>query len=282
MRDGIKTFLLASQLTLVDMTQANSQVPGSARNCHGAAGAISNLHALRQRPAPWQTLGAVLVPYLGALGADDPALSPDRATSPPTAPVFLLHGHADTVIPTAESVLLSESLRGRTCRRPPADQRTDHARGSRSGRHHGRHAEADTVLGRGAGEIIMATDKRKKTDGPSDGLPRLQKIISQAGIASRRAAEQLIVDGRVAINGVTVRELGTKADPARDEIKVDGRRHQDDRAAALHPALQADRIRHHAIRSAAAAHRDGPARAASANTSTRSGVSTTTARDCCC
>jgi 23S rRNA pseudouridine2605 synthase len=53
---------------------------------------------------------------------------------------------------------------------------------------------------------------------------RLQKIISQAGIASRRAAEKLIAEGRVTINGDTVREMGTKADPSRDDIRVDGRR----------------------------------------------------------
>ena len=55
-------------------------------------------------------------------------------------------------------------------------------------------------------------------------MERLQKILSQAGIASRRASEQLMLEGRVAVNGVTVRELGTKADPARDDIRVDGRR----------------------------------------------------------
>ena len=53
---------------------------------------------------------------------------------------------------------------------------------------------------------------------------RLQKILSQAGIASRRASEQLMLDGRVMVNGVTVRELGSKADPSRDDIRVDGRR----------------------------------------------------------
>ena len=56
------------------------------------------------------------------------------------------------------------------------------------------------------------------------GVERLQKILSQAGIASRRASEQLMLDGRVSVNGATVRELGTKADPARDDIRVDGRR----------------------------------------------------------
>jgi predicted esterase len=57
-------------------------------------------------------LGPVLVPYLDELGVDDPALSPQRA-APPKAPVFLLHGDEDTVIPPAESVLLGESLRTR-------------------------------------------------------------------------------------------------------------------------------------------------------------------------
>jgi pseudouridine synthase len=55
-------------------------------------------------------------------------------------------------------------------------------------------------------------------------MERLQKILSQAGVASRRASEQLMRDGRVTVNGETVRQLGTKADPARDDIRVDGRR----------------------------------------------------------
>jgi len=53
---------------------------------------------------------------------------------------------------------------------------------------------------------------------------RLQKILSQAGVASRRLSEELIAQGRVQVNGVTVTEAGTKADPDADEIKVDGRR----------------------------------------------------------
>jgi 23S rRNA pseudouridine2605 synthase len=52
---------------------------------------------------------------------------------------------------------------------------------------------------------------------------RLQKLIAQAGIASRRAAEELILAGEVSVNGDTVRELGVKADPASDHIKVRGR-----------------------------------------------------------
>ena len=53
---------------------------------------------------------------------------------------------------------------------------------------------------------------------------RLQKILSAAGIASRRTAETLIAEGRVSVNGRTVTELGTKADPEQDDIRVDGRR----------------------------------------------------------
>jgi pseudouridine synthase len=56
------------------------------------------------------------------------------------------------------------------------------------------------------------------------GTVRLQKILSAAGVASRRASETLILEGRVTVNGTVVRELGSKADPASDDIRVDGRR----------------------------------------------------------
>ena len=52
---------------------------------------------------------------------------------------------------------------------------------------------------------------------------RLQKILATAGVTSRRKAEDLIVEGRVTVNGKTIVELGSKADPDRDHIKVDGR-----------------------------------------------------------
>jgi len=52
---------------------------------------------------------------------------------------------------------------------------------------------------------------------------RLQKIIAAAGICSRRAAEDLILAGKVLVNDRVVRKLGTRADPGRDEIRVDGR-----------------------------------------------------------
>ncbi|MGZ4112311.1 MAG: pseudouridine synthase [Tumebacillaceae bacterium] len=51
---------------------------------------------------------------------------------------------------------------------------------------------------------------------------RLQKVLAQAGVASRRKCEEIILDGRVKVNGVVVTELGTKVDPTRDRIEVDG------------------------------------------------------------
>src|SRR6476661_4488220 len=52
---------------------------------------------------------------------------------------------------------------------------------------------------------------------------RLQKLIAAAGVASRRHAEELITAGRVTVNGEVIKELGTKADPERDHIKVNGK-----------------------------------------------------------
>jgi 23S rRNA pseudouridine2605 synthase len=52
---------------------------------------------------------------------------------------------------------------------------------------------------------------------------RLQKILSRAGVTSRRKAEQMILEGRITVNGRTVTELGTKADLGRDHIKADGK-----------------------------------------------------------
>lgn len=52
-------------------------------------------------------------------------------------------------------------------------------------------------------------------------MVRLQKFLAEAGVASRRASEQIILAGRVSVNGHIVRELGTKVDPAQDSIKLD-------------------------------------------------------------
>ena len=51
---------------------------------------------------------------------------------------------------------------------------------------------------------------------------RLQKIIADAGIASRRKAEELITNGRVSVDGIVIRTLGSKFDPENSEVMVDG------------------------------------------------------------
>jgi len=55
-------------------------------------------------------------------------------------------------------------------------------------------------------------------------MERLQKVLANAGVASRRAAEKLIVEGRVTVNGHSVTRLGTRVDPDNDAIQVDGKR----------------------------------------------------------
>ena len=54
-------------------------------------------------------------------------------------------------------------------------------------------------------------------------MERLQKFLAEAGVASRRAAERFILDGRIAVNHRTVRQLGTKVDPVHDTVAVDGK-----------------------------------------------------------
>jgi 23S rRNA pseudouridine2605 synthase len=70
----------------------------------------------------------------------------------------------------------------------------------------------------------VASAFRRKSTATEAASQRLQKILSTAGVASRRLSEELITQGRVSVNGKVVTELGTKADASRDEIKVDGRR----------------------------------------------------------
>ena len=77
--------------------------------------------------------------------------------------------------------------------------------------------------------------KRSSDEGDGEVTLRLQKVIARAGIASRRAAEELIGAGRVTVNGAVVRELGVKVS-TRDRIAVDGRP-LDDSAAAIYILL---------------------------------------------
>ncbi len=111
LRDGVRTFLLASQLTLVNMDQANATFQ-KARDMAAALPEPSRTYMTYVNDRAVAKLGPVVLPYLDQLGVTDPALSPQRA-EPPAAPVFLLHGNEDTVIPPAESVLLAETLRAK-------------------------------------------------------------------------------------------------------------------------------------------------------------------------
>jgi len=63
----------------------------------------------------------------------------------------------------------------------------------------------------------------ERSDEETAGV-RLQKVIAAAGLASRRQAEEMIVDGRVEVNGHLVTELGTRVDPVSDVVRVDGSR----------------------------------------------------------
>ncbi|GLX07100.1 pseudouridine synthase [Microbispora sp. NBRC 16548] len=66
------------------------------------------------------------------------------------------------------------------------------------------------------------TDERDTTEVP--GGERLQKVLAQAGVASRRACEEMIGEGRVSVDGQTVRRYGARVDPAKQVIRVDGKR----------------------------------------------------------
>jgi 23S rRNA pseudouridine2605 synthase len=81
-------------------------------------------------------------------------------------------------------------------------------------------AEVAEVLGSNSED---ATPEAVVPQGPPPKLERLQKILAKAGISSRRKAEELILGGQVQINGKIVTELGTKADPDRDHVRVGGK-----------------------------------------------------------
>jgi dienelactone hydrolase len=111
LRRGILTFLEASHVDMVDKARARllfQQARDLAATLPDPARTLLGLVNDRNVAV----LGPKLLPYVETI-SDDPALSPDRA-APPAAPVFLLHGTDDNVIPAVESVLLGEHLRPHT------------------------------------------------------------------------------------------------------------------------------------------------------------------------
>lgn len=69
----------------------------------------------------------------------------------------------------------------------------------------------------------MQHKEKKITKSQSPATERLQKLIASTGFCSRRKAEELILEGKVSVNGRIIKELGTKADPSNDSIKVNGK-----------------------------------------------------------
>lgn len=114
LRQGIYLFLLASSLTLVDQQKADAAF-ARARDYAETLPEPSRSYMNAVNDRAVDKLGPVLLPYVDRLKDEfsQPALSPERA-DPPAAPVFLLHGAEDNVIPPVETVLLAEYLRDKT------------------------------------------------------------------------------------------------------------------------------------------------------------------------
>ncbi len=110
-------------------------------------------------------------------------------------------------------------------KRPPAKRSRPGKSSPRSPNRHGagaRRASDEDSSAETLAEPTRSDSEHAANAEEISGVERLQKILSRAGVASRRKAEQLIVEGRVTVNGKTVTELGSKADLMRDHIKVDG------------------------------------------------------------
>lgn len=112
LRKGVETFLYASQLTLVDRTQADATFQ-QARDYAETLPEPARTYLNYVNDRNVKKLGPALLPYLTVKGVDSPTLSAARSPSVPAAPVFLLHGSEDSVIPTVESVLLADYLRSK-------------------------------------------------------------------------------------------------------------------------------------------------------------------------
>src|SRR5262249_58392087 len=95
----------------------------------------------------------------------------------------------------------------------------------RSGTSPPRSARAPKACRRGACVVLNTEPRFRPARGARSSMEeRLQKIISRAGVASRRAGEEIILAGRVRVNGRVVTELGAKADLRKDRVEVDGQR----------------------------------------------------------
>ncbi len=114
LRDGIGIYLRASSLTLVDQQLATAEF-ARAREYAATLDEPARTLMTHVNDRAVDKLGPLLFPIVDGLDdhPSNPSLSPERA-APPTAPVFLLHGADDTVIPTVETVLLARYLHGRT------------------------------------------------------------------------------------------------------------------------------------------------------------------------
>jgi hypothetical protein len=114
LRQAILVYLTASSLTLVDMTKANAAF-AQARDIAATLPEPSRTFMTWVNDRAVDQLGPRLFPVVDALGADTAvrAMSPEQVP-PPAAPVFLLHGSEDTVIPPVETLFLATHLRDRT------------------------------------------------------------------------------------------------------------------------------------------------------------------------
>ena len=114
LQNAIETYLRASQATVISDAAA-APIFAQARTMATALPEPSRTYMQYVNDRDVARLGAVLLPHLNQSGVDDPALSPELAP-PPTASIFLLHGHDDNIIPPAESVLLANHLKSKGVR----------------------------------------------------------------------------------------------------------------------------------------------------------------------
>ena len=106
----------------------------------------------------------------------------------------------------------------------PSSSRPGRPGGARPSRPSGRGLASSRPGGRPPAKAPRPAARHTDDTAEGGGPIRLQKLLSMSGVASRRAAEVLIGEGRVTVNGVTVTTLGAKATPGVDDVRVDDRR----------------------------------------------------------